>query len=111
MFSPFTEYLNSLNPAKARERIVSLVEQLEGAEFDGIPKVKEAFMCLFEKSKVDSIAMAELVLVINHLNWLHYRMRNKELCNLYEKLYYKAHYWALDNFKENEIKSYLEIVG
>ena len=30
MFSPFTEYLNSLNPGKARERIVSFVEQLEG---------------------------------------------------------------------------------
>ena len=51
MFSPFTEYLNSLNPGKARERIVSFVEQLKGAEFDGIPKVKETLSVFLKNLK------------------------------------------------------------
>ncbi len=106
----FTEYLNHLEPGEAREHIASLVEQFEGAEQSGVKVVRNTFKKLFDECKQNYVYLAELVLVVNYLNWLHYQMKEEALCEIYGKLYYKAHYWAVDHFKGDDLKAYLNIV-
>lgn len=53
--------------------------------------------------------MTDLVMMLNHKCWQHYADGNTELSVLYERYYYEADEYALDNLKGEELSYYFRV--
>ena len=78
------------------------------ADAFGAEAVQDTYNRAFSEWKNDHIYLTELVLVLNHKCWQHAEER-PELAQLYEKLYFDADEYALDNLKGQEKQYYLEV--
>lgn len=54
--------------------------------------------------------MAELVIALNHKIWQHYYEGDMETAKLYDLLWREAHQKAVENFEDEELRKYLEII-
>lgn len=77
------------------------------ADLYGLDAVQDTFNRAFNEWKSDHIYLTELVLVVNHKSWQHAENR-PDLAELYEKLYYQADEYALDNLKGDALTYYIE---
>ena len=68
-------------------------------EMFGPPAVQETFDRAFEDWKDNYEYLTELVLVLNWKLWQQYERKNKELYELYNKLWEQADKYACDNLK------------
>lgn len=75
----------------------------------GIKAVKDTFKRAFDEWKTDYKYLTELVMVLNHKCWDHYRKGNEKLSALYSDLYYKANDWAYDNLEGEALDFYFHV--
>lgn len=71
-------------------------EDFSIAEKFGTGAIRDTAECAFSEWKDDVKYLTELVMVINHKCWEHYRKDSKELSNFYGDLYYEYYDKALD---------------
>ena len=79
------------------------------ADAFGVNAVKDTYKRAFKEWKDDYKYLTDLVIVLNHKCWQHYEKGNTELSMLYEKYYYEAHEYALDNLKGEEFDYYFRM--
>lgn len=79
------------------------------ADAFGVKAIKDTYKRAFKEWKDDYKYLTDLVIVLNHKCWQHYEKGNTEYSQLYEKLYYEAHDYALDNLKGEELSYYLRV--
>lgn len=68
----------------------------------GISAVKDTFKRAFEEWKTNVEYVTELVMVLNHKIWHHYKT-NIELAKVYNELYDEANEWCWDNLKGEDL--------
>jgi hypothetical protein len=68
----------------------------------GINAVKDTFKRAFEEWKTNVEYVTELVMVLNHKIWHHYKT-NIELAKVYNELYDEANEWCWDNLKGEDL--------
>ena len=74
----------------------------------GVKAIKDTYKRAFNGWKGSYKYFTELVMVLNHRCWM-WNEKNNTLMELYRDLYYKARDYALDNFKGEALKFYLEV--
>ena len=79
------------------------------ADLFGAGAVQETYDRAFAEWKNDYKYLTELVMVVNHKCWQHYHEGNEQLSRLYSDLYYKAHYYACENLKGDELSYYVQV--
>lgn len=72
------------------------------AERFGINAVKDTYKRAFEEWKTNVEYVTELVMVLNHKIWHHYKT-NIKLANVYNELYDEANDWCWDNLKDDDL--------
>ena len=72
------------------------------AERFGINAVKDTYKRAFEEWKTNVEYVTELVMVLNHKIWHHYKT-NIELAKVYNELYDEANEWCWDNLKGEDL--------
>lgn len=76
------------------------------ADGAGEPAVLDTYNRAFAEWRGNYIYLTELVLVLNHKIWQHYKS-DKSLARLYDKLWRMCDEWAIENLKSNELEYYL----
>lgn len=79
------------------------------ADAFGKEAVKDTFKIAFDEWKTNHIYLTELVMVLNHKIWEHYRT-NDELARLYDTLWKQADQWAMDNLKGEELSYFIRVL-
>ena len=74
-------------------------EDFTMADFFGLTAIKDTYSRAFEEWKEDYKFLTELVLVLNHKLWQHYKDR-PEVAALYNDLWEQADRYAVENLKE-----------
>lgn len=70
--------------------------------------IKDTFRRAFNEWKNDVVYLTELVLVLNWKAWENFdKGKSFDYCSLYTDLYYKAHDYALDHLKGDDLTYYL----
>ena len=75
----------------------------------GATAIADTFARAFAEWKSNHIYLTELVLVLNHKSWEWFDKKNATISQLYVELYEKAHAYALDNLKDEELSYYIDI--
>lgn len=73
----------------------------------GVNAIKDTYKRAFKEWKSNHIYLTELVMVLNHKIWQWYESR-PDYGVLYDELWRKAHEYALDHLKGDEITYYLQ---
>lgn len=85
-------------------------EDFSFAENIGPESIKYEAEILFEKSKINTEELTELIMVINHKSWYWYDHRNVILSELYSSLYHeydeKAYQFLQNNRGEKDLSYY-----
>ena len=74
----------------------------------GVKGVKDTYRTAFNGWKGNYKYLTELTMVLNHRCWM-WNEKDNTLMELYRDLYYKTRDYALDNFKGEELKFFLEV--
>ena len=78
------------------------------ADAFGAAAVRDTYNRAFEGWKDNVVYLAELVLVLNHKIWQHYRKR-EGLAEVYDELWRKTDEYCCDNLKGDDWSYYYEI--
>ena len=89
------------------KQITTFYSDFSIADAFGVGAIKDTFNRAFNEWKSDYKYITELVMVLNWKCWEHYGAGNMGLSELYQKLYYKADEWALDNLTGDELTYFL----
>lgn len=84
-------------------------EDFSIADIFGIGAVKDTYKNAFEGWKDDYEYLTELVMALNWKIWEHYK-DNEPLARVYDELWRKAHAYAVDNLKDEELTYYLRTI-
>ena len=76
----------------------------------GLAAVRDTFNRAFAEWKTDYKYLTELVLVLNHKIWQHYK-ENPKLAELYKELWNKADEYACDNLNDEELEYFYAVTG
>lgn len=79
------------------------------ADLFGAGAVQDTYDRAFAEWKSCYDYLTEFVMVVNHKCWQHYHEGNEQLSRLYSDLYYKAHYYACENLKGDELSYYVRV--
>lgn len=79
------------------------------ADHFGKDAIQDTYNRAFEAWKGDYKYLTELVMVLNHKIWQHYRANNTVYSELYDKLWKKADSYAMNNLKDDELRYFLEV--
>lgn len=74
----------------------------------GIAAVKDTYKRAFNEWRTNITYLTELVMVLNHKIWEHYRNKNQQLMDLYYGLWEEADEWAMDNLKDDELTYFIK---
>lgn len=102
----FQEYQLNVHGYKC---VTTFWEDFSIADLFGEAAVKDTYKRVFKEWKHDHIYLTELVLVLNHKCWAHYREGRRDLSALYSDLYYDAHGYACKHLKGEEYEYYFNI--
>lgn len=91
------------------DTITTFWEDFSIADRFGFAAVKDTFNRAFAEWKTDYKYLTELVLVLNHKIWQHYR-ENPKLAELYNELWNKAYDYACKNLKGEDYKYFYKVV-
>lgn len=83
-------------------------EDFSIADLFGLPSIQDTFNRAFKEWKGNYVYLTELVLVLNHKIWQHYK-RNPEYAALYDSLLKQADQHAVENLKDDELSYYCEV--
>ena len=78
-------------------------QDFEIADAFGIAAIKDTYKRAFREWKSNHIYLTELVMVLNHKIWEHYRIGHKEYAEVYDELWKKADAYACENLKGEEL--------
>lgn len=79
------------------------------ADAFGEKAVRDTFNRAFGEWKNDYRYLTDLVIVLNHKIWEHYYKKNAKLQQQYDKLWRKAHQYALTHLKGEEFQYYFDM--
>ena len=85
--------------------MTNLYYEFSTAEQYSLFDVSNLYVDALNKYKDNYKYLTELVMVLNWKHWDHYKY-NKDLSELYAELYYKAHDYACENLKGEELDYY-----
>lgn len=74
----------------------------------GMAAVKDTYDRAFTEWRTDVRYLADLVVVLNHKIWQHYKT-NEPLARLYDRLWREANDWAWENLSEAEQTYYYRV--
>ena len=74
----------------------------------GIEAIKDTFKRAFDEWKEHYEYLTEMVLVLNHKIWQHYK-GNQEVASLYEQYWREANAYALEHLKDDELEYYISV--
>ena len=89
------------------KQITTFFEDFSIADNFGIGAIKDTYNRAFEEWKTNYKYLTEFVMVLNWKCWQHHQ-KNNEYSELYAKLYYKAHDYACNHLKGDELTYYLQ---
>lgn len=95
----WSEYMNE---TCGYETKTTFYDDFTIADRFGINAVKDTFKRAFEEWKTNVEYVTELVMVLNHKIWHHYKT-NIELAKVYNELYDEANEWCWDNLKGEDL--------
>ena len=72
------------------------------AEIFGVKAIKDTYNRAFDEWKGNYIYLTELVMVLNHKIWQHYK-NNEEIARVYDELWRKADEYAYENLEGEEL--------
>ena len=75
----------------------------------GVNAIRDTFKRAFEAWKDNTEYVTELVMVLNWKLWHWYEKKNKAYQDTYEKLYFEANDWCLDNLKGEDLTYFLRV--
>ena len=78
------------------------------ADAFGIDAIQDTYNRAFEEWKSDYRYLTDLVLVLNHKIW-QWHEKNDEYAVLYDKLWWEARTYAVDNLKGEEFEYYYRL--
>lgn len=79
------------------------------ADMFGEKAIRDTYKRAFDEWKTDTVYLTELVITLNLKCWEHYGRGNSKLSQVYEKLYYKTHNYALSHLKGSDARYYFEM--
>jgi hypothetical protein len=88
------------------EMTTTFFEDFRIAEAFGLDAVKETFNNAFKNWQFNHVYLTELAIVMSNYSIAHYD-NNKELSDLYTKLYYEVDQYCMDNLKNSALEFYL----
>ena len=88
------------------EMTTTFFEDFRIAEAFGLDAVKETFNNAFKNWQFNHVYITELAIVMSNYSIAHYD-NNKELSDLYTKLYYEVDQYCMDNLKNSALEFYL----
>lgn len=88
------------------EMTTTFFEDFRIAEAFGLDAVKETFNNAFKSWQFNHVYLTELAIVMSNYSIAHYD-NNKELSDLYTKLYYEVDQYCMDNLKNSALEFYL----
>lgn len=77
-------------------------EDFSIADRFGVDAIKDTFSRAFNEWKDNYVYLTELVMVLNHKIWQHYKT-NETITSVYIELYEQADEYACDNLKGEEL--------
>ena len=83
-------------------------EDFSIADIWGLSAVQDTFNRAFEEWKHNYVFLTEMVLVLNHKIWQHYKSK-PAFAKLYDTLWREADQYAMDNLSENEMQYYFRV--
>ena len=90
-----------------RERLHG-TDNLLGRFLFGLSAIRDTYNRAFEEWNEDYKFLTELVLVLNHKIWQHYKSR-PEVAALYNDLWEQADRYAVENLKDDELSYFFEV--
>lgn len=91
--------------------ITTFWQDFSVADRFGIEAIKDTYARAFEEWKLNCEYLTELVMVLNHKIWQHYKPSSPDamkLSALYDALWREADAWAMENLKDEELDYYLQ---
>ena len=88
--------------------ITTFYEDFSIADRFGARAVKDTYYTAFKNWKTNYKYLTELVMALNWKIYEHYNCGNEKLANLYDELFTKAHYWAIENLTGDELAYYIQ---
>lgn len=79
------------------------------ADYCGTHAIKDTYKRAFGEWKNNYKYLTELVLVLNHKIWQHYKAGNQQFSEIYNELWAEADAYAMDNLKGEELEYFLYI--
>lgn len=80
------------------------------AEAFGNDAIKETFKRAFESWKDNAEYGTELCLIMNLKCWEWYEKKDNERSKIYSDFYYQVREYCLDNYKEEDLESFLVVI-
>ena len=88
--------------------ITTFWEDFSIADMFGLDAITDTYNRAFNEWKDNYKYLTELVMVLNHKTWEHYKT-NEDYGRLYNELWTKADEYALNNLKEEQVSYYYDI--
>ena len=88
--------------------VTTFWEDFSAADIYGIPAVTDTFNRAFEEWKGNHIYLTELVLVLNHKIWQHYKS-SPTLAKEYDELWRKADSYAVEHLQGSELEYFYDV--
>ena len=83
-------------------------EDFSAADIFGLSAIQDTFNRAFEEWKGNCKYLTELVLVLNHKIWQHYKTK-PNVAALYDALWRQADQYAVENLKDEELSYYYDV--
>lgn len=78
------------------------------ADAFGVNAIKDTYKRAFNEWKTDKVYITELVLVLNWKIWEHHEKGDKEMTEIYDKLWRETDDWCTKNLKGDDLRYYLQ---
>lgn len=78
------------------------------ADLFGLPAIQDTFQRAFKEWKGNYEYLTELVLVLNHKLWQHYKHK-PEYATLYKTLWKQADRYAVEHLKDDELSYFYDV--
>lgn len=85
----------------------TFLQDFQIADIFGESAIRDTYKRASEEWNTNTEYFTELVMVLNWMCWGHHAKGHEKLSVLYEKLYYKAHNYALSHFEGADLEYYL----
>lgn len=82
-------------------------EDFSIADHFGVKAIKDTYKRAFEEWKTNIEYLTELVMVLNHKIWQHYK-KNESVAKVYDELWRECDTWCGENLKGEDAEYYFQ---